>query len=229
MSLPAILGTTMATVPADVPYVCADAKTISEWRPMVARAIDRDIPDAENGHESAPTFRIGIAWQGNRANKVDRWRSFPLVHFAQLARIPGVRLISLQKGDGRDQIDALTGEFPVAELTHPRHGGDDRRDLLDTAAIISHLDLVITPDTALAHLAGALGARVFVALPAVSEWRWLIDRENSPWYPTMRLFRQEAPGDWDRVFERIAGVIGLSANGQPARSSRLRCDRQRRA
>ena len=109
--------------------------------------------------ESSRTLKIGIAWQGNRDNKVDRWRSFPLTHFAHLARLPGVRLISLQKGDGREQIAALEGQFPVAELTHPDHGDEDRRDFLDTAAVINELDLVVTPDTSLAHLAGALGAQ----------------------------------------------------------------------
>jgi Tfp pilus assembly protein PilF len=208
LSLPAILRTTLATIPAEIPYLRADAETIRDWRPVVAQAIEHATPAGKSGtSKSARTFNIGIAWQGNRANKVDRWRSFPLTHFAHLARLPGVRLISLQKGDGREQIVPLAGQFRVAELVHPDHGDEDRRDFLDTAAVINELDLVVTPDTSLAHLAGALGARVFVALPAVAEWRWLIDRDHSPWYPSMRLFRQTTPGDWAGVFERIAGVV----------------------
>ena len=208
LSLPAILRTTLATIPAEIPYLRADAETIRDWRPVVAQAIEHATPAGKSGtSKSSRTFNIGIAWQGNRANKVDRWRSFPLTHFAHLARLPGVRLISLQKGDGREQIVPLAGRFRVAELAHPDHGDEDRRDFLDTAAVINELDLVVTPDTSLAHLAGALGARVFVALPAVAEWRWLIDRDHSPWYPSMRLFRQTTPGDWAGVFERIAGVV----------------------
>ena len=95
----------------------------------------------------------------------------------------------------------------MAELSHREQGDEDRRDFLDTAAVMSQLDLVVTPDTAVAHLAGSLGVRVWVALSAVSEWRWLIDRDDSPWYPSMRLFRQTTFGDWDSVFERMAGVL----------------------
>ncbi len=209
LSLPAILRTTLATIPADVPYLSADAGTRRYWQPVVAQAIERAMPAAQGG-SSKPSriLKIGIAWQGNRENKVDRWRSFPLMHFAHLARLPNVCLVSLQKGDGREQIAALAGQFRVVELTHPEHGGEDRRDFLDTAAVIQQLDLVVAPDTALAHLAGALGARVFVAVPSVAEWRWLLDRDDSPWYPTMRIFRQSTPGDWEGVFNGIAHVVG---------------------
>jgi tetratricopeptide (TPR) repeat protein len=208
LSLPAILKTTLATIPAEIPYLSADAGTVQDWRPVVAQAIEHATPAGQRSTGKSPrTVNIGIAWQGNRDNKVDRWRSFPLTHFAHLARLPAVRLISLQKGDGREQVAALAGQFLVAELTRPDHGDADRRDFLDTAAVINELDLVVTPDTSLAHLAGALGATVFVALPAVSEWRWLVDRDHSPWYPTMRIFRQTTPGDWDGVFERIARVV----------------------
>jgi tetratricopeptide (TPR) repeat protein len=208
LSLPAILRTTLATIPAQVPYLRADAGTVEDWRPVVAQAIERATPAGTDGtSRSSQMLKIGIAWQGNRANKVDRWRSFPLTHFGHLARLPGVRLISLQKGDGREQVAGLEGQFPVAELTRADHGDEDRRDFLDTAAVINELDLVVTPDTSLAHLAGALGTHVFVAMPAVAEWRWLIDRDDSPWYPTMRIFRQTTPGDWDGVFERIARIV----------------------
>jgi Flp pilus assembly protein TadD len=209
MSLPAILGTTLASLPAEVPYLSADAKAVEEWRP----AIERSLGLAEGGGTWAqrdPTrvFKIGIAWQGNRINLVDRWRSFPLTHFAHLARLPGVRLISLQKGDGIEQLAELAGRFPVAELCQSDKGDPDQRDFLDTAAVMSQLDLVVTPETAVAHLAGSLDVRVWVALSAVGDWRWMIDRDDSPWYPSMRLFRQTTPGDWEGVFRRMADTLG---------------------
>src|SRR5205814_8105233 len=108
----------------------------------------------------------GVAWQGNARNRVDRWRSVPLTQFAHLAELPGVRLVSLQKGEGTGQLAALAGRFPVAVLDDPARGAEDRRDFLDTAAVIRQLDLVITPESAVAHLAGGLGVRVWVALAA---------------------------------------------------------------
>jgi hypothetical protein len=130
-----------------------------------------------------------------------------LTHFAHLAELPGVRLISLQKSDGSEQLAELTGRFPVADLTRRCKGHKDRRDFLDTAAVMTQLDLVVTPDSSLAHLAGSLGVRVWVPLSTVGEWRWLIDRDDSPWYPTLRLFRQTAFGDWDSVFQRMADEL----------------------
>jgi len=208
MSLPAILGTTLANLPAEIPYLRVDAGTVEDWRPVVARAIAR-AAGGRTSEERQPVrvLKIGIAWQGNRVHPSDRWRSFPLTHFAHLAEVPGVRLISLQKGDGTEQLARLAGRFPVAELSHRDQDGEDRRDFLDTAAVMSQLDLVVTPDTAIAHLAGSLGVPVWVALSTVGEWRWLIDRDDSPWYPTMRLFRQTTFGDWDSVFERMAGTL----------------------
>jgi Flp pilus assembly protein TadD len=208
LSLPAILGTTLATLPAQMPYFGLDSRTVNDWRPVVERAVGSGAHRRSPGRRSrARVFKIGIAWQGNRANTVDRWRSFPLSHFAHLATLPGVRLISLQKGEGTEQLANLGGEFPVAELSHPDHGGDDRRDFLDTAAVMTQLDLVVTPETAVAHLAGSLGVRVWVALSSVGDWRWMIDRDDSPWYPTMRLFRQDSFGDWDGVFQRMAQTL----------------------
>ena len=118
----------------------------------------------------------------------------PLPTFEPLAGVPGVRLLSLQKGPGREQVDELAERV---ELLDP---ADDLNDFADTAALISNLDLVVTVDTAVAHLAGALGVPVWVALPANPDWRWLLERADSPWYPTMRLFRQSSWGDWPGVF-----------------------------
>ena len=191
MSVPSILGTTLATLPQD-PYLSADQPTIEYWRPLVARALGVTNLDS--------VFKIGIAWQGSPKNHIDRWRSFPLAHFARLSQIPGVRLLSLQKDAGTEQLATRPDGFPVGELDRQI---DERRDFLDTAAIMSLLDLVITPETAVAHLAGSLGARTWVALSHVGDWRWMVDGDTCPWYPSARLFRQTTLGDWDGVFRMI--------------------------
>ncbi|MGO9469434.1 MAG: glycosyltransferase family 9 protein, partial [Isosphaeraceae bacterium] len=151
--------------------------------------------------------KIGIVWQGNPKHRTDRMRSFRLDQLEPLARVPGVRLISLQKEHGLDQLSALNGRFSVATLRNETSGPEDERDFLDTAAIVSQLDLVVTPDSAVAHLAGSLGTPVWVGLPSVAEWRWMLEREDSPWYPSMRLFRQQTAGDWPGVFERMAQML----------------------
>jgi hypothetical protein len=191
MSVPSVLRTTLSTLPRD-PYLFADNATIENWRPVVAQALGVSNLNS--------VFKIGIAWQGSPKNHIDRWRSFPLAHFAKLSQIPGVRLLSLQKEDGVEQLATRPDGFPVAVLDK-RLG--DSRDFLDTAAIISLLDLVITPETAVAHLAGSLGARTWVALSHVGDWRWMTKGDTCPWYPSARLFRQNTQGDWDSVFRKI--------------------------
>jgi hypothetical protein len=183
MSLPRIFGTTLETIPADIPYLAADPALATQWRDELGRF---------------DGFKIGIAWQGNPDHKKDRQRSFRLARFELLAGIPGLKLFSLQKGLGTEQLEELSGRFAVTDL------GGRLDDFMDTAAVVQHLDLVITPDTSLAHLAGALGVPVWVAIPFAADWRWLLDREDTPWYPTMRLFRQRRWGDWDDVFSRMA-------------------------
>jgi hypothetical protein len=148
---------------------------------------------------------VGIAWQGNPKWSQDRFRSIPLGEFSALARIEGVRLISLQKGDGSEQLRGLAGRFAVTDWT-------ERLDqtsgaFMDTAALMKNLDLVVTPDTAIGHLAGALGVRVWSALPYAPDWRWQLEREDCPWYPTMRLFRPSRRGQWGDVLERMAGEL----------------------
>lgn len=188
-SLPGLFHTTLATVPAEVPYVFADARLVERWREEL-RAL--------------PGFRVGIAWQGDFKHRWDRHRSIPLGHFEPLARVEGVRLVSLQKGPGADQLRVLAGCFPVTAFERL---DEEPGPFMDTAALMRSLDLVVTCDTALAHLAGALAVPVWVALPAAPDWRWLLQRADSPWYPTMRLFRQTAPGDWADVFARMAGEL----------------------
>jgi Flp pilus assembly protein TadD len=208
LSLPAIFGTTLATLPAQVPYLATDVVLVEHWRSELARAIGMEgTAGAEAAGESrhgrpARPFLIGITWQGNPGHPLDRWRSFPLAQFAPLAELPGVRLISLQTDDGLDQIAPLVGRLPIIEL-----GGRRQRDFAETAAIMAHLDLVISADTAVAHLAGGLGKRVWVGLNAIGDWRWLVGREDSPWYPTMRLFHQTSLGDWDSVFQRMTTAL----------------------
>jgi hypothetical protein len=205
MTVPAILGTTLASLPGDFPYVSVDPATIDRWRPLVDQSLTAAYPeDAEGTAAGGRTFKIGIAWQGNPRNRIDRWRSFPLRQFAPLAELPGVRLISLQKGQGTEQLADRSGRFPVAVLPGCGPGGDDHRDFLDTAAVMSLVDLVVAPESAVGHLAGSLGIRAWVPLPTVADWRWLLNRDDSPWYPRTTLFRQESPGDWETVFRRMA-------------------------
>ena len=190
MSLPAIFQTTLETIPASVPYLAADAARVDLWAQRLKR---------NKG------LLVGIAWQGNRDHQRDRDRSFPLALFEKLARIDGVRLISLQKGDGVEQLRALDGRFPVLDLGEDV---DPNREMMhDTPAVMMNLDLVISPDTAIAHLAGALGIPFWVCVTHVPDFRWLLEREDSPWYPTARVFRQSRPGCWEDVFERMAEVL----------------------
>jgi Flp pilus assembly protein TadD len=220
-SLPAILGTTMETLPARVPYLGLDPLVVEHWRSKLSAAIalDSSVRPAATAAGAAGAgspgrpFLIGIAWQGQATHPFDRWRSFPLTELASIAALPGVRLVSLQAEDGLEQLHRLGGQFPVVALPSAR-----RRDLLDTASILSLLDLVITPDSAVAHLAGALGARTWVTLCTIPEWRWMAERTDSPWYPTMTLFRQKTLGDWSELFERMRWAIEreLIARGQAA-------------
>jgi Flp pilus assembly protein TadD len=201
LSLPRILKTTLATVPAEVPYLFADPERVAHW---TAR------------FRQEPGFTIGVAWQGNPRYGMDRIRSYPLERLAPLAQVPGARLVSLQKGHGIEQLQDLGDRFPVELLGGPE--GEELGDFLETAAIISSLDLIVSPDVAVAHLAGALGKRTWLALPAVAEWRWLSDREDSVWYPTARLFRQARSGEWDSVFERMAECLREELALSPRRS-----------
>ncbi len=148
-------------------------------------------------HHCPDRGQIGIVWQGSPKHKSDRKRSVKLKQFAGLAHLPGVQLFSLQKGQGSEQLGEVADQFAVIDL------GSRFENFRDTAAAMMNLDLIVTVDTAVAHCAGALGLPVWVALSFAADWRWMWQRENSPWYPTMRLFRQKTAGDWEEVFERI--------------------------
>jgi tetratricopeptide (TPR) repeat protein len=188
LSLPHLVKTTLETVPADVPYLFADPERVEHWRPQL---------------EPVREYKVGVAWQGNPHHQWDRHRSFPLAQLAPLARLPGVRLYSLHKGPGTEQLRSAPFAVTVLSEDLDAAGGG----FVDTAAILKHLDLVVTADTALAHLAGSLGAPVWVALAAIADWRWLLGREDNPWYPTLRLFRQTRLGDWEGVFVRMAAAL----------------------
>src|SRR5262249_39730071 len=144
-------------------------------------------------------LKVGLFWQGNPQYAGDRRRSVPLASFRPLAEVPGVRLFSLQKGKGSEQLPALARELNITDL-----GAQISADFRETAAAVLSLDLVGSVDTAVAHLAGALGAPVWLLLPFNPDWRWLLEREDSAWYPSARLFRQRRWGDWDEVFARVA-------------------------
>jgi tetratricopeptide (TPR) repeat protein len=199
LSLPRIFRTGLSTIPAETPYVHIDAKLVENWREKLLAMSARD--DCNSGSP----FRVGIAWQGDANFLWDRWRSIPLTSFDRLARIPGVQLISLQAVDGREQLSALGDRFPLIDLGEQLD--QQAGAFMDTAAIMKNLDLVIASDSAVAHLAGALGAPVWVPLSHSPDWRWLLGRDDCPWYPTMRLFRQTTLGDWEGVFERIAAAL----------------------
>ncbi len=190
LSLPLAFRTTSDNIPEDAPYLRAEPDRVCMWRDKI-------------GGEG---FKIGIAWQGSTN---DDGRSFAPEEFMGVSRIPNVRLISLQKGSGQEQLQALPGGMEVESLGEDFDAGDNA--FLDAAAVMENLDLVITADTSVAHLAGALARPVWVALKHVPEWRWMLDRIDSPWYPTMRLFRQPARGDWRGVFSEIEnGLLQLT-------------------
>ncbi len=203
MSLPALLGTTVETIPAHVPYLHADPALVVYWRRQLA------VLDG---------FKVGIAWQGSTSHAWDQHRSVSLAAFEPLAKVPRVRLISLQKRAGAQQIQELAGRFAVAdfgELVDRTAGA-----FMDTAAILKSLDLVISVDTSIAHLAGGLNVPVWLALHHTPDWRWLRDREDSPWYPSARLFRQQTPCDWAPVFAAMTEALRETAS-RPARKQRL--------
>ena len=191
LSLPLALDTRLESIPADIPYLFGDAGRIGAWQGKLGARI---LP------------RIGLAWSGNSMHKNDRNRSMPLAGFLQLL-------------SGRAQFFSLQKELPATDdpvlHAHPeiRHFGEDLRDFTDTAALIELMDLVITVDTSVAHLAGAMGKAVWVLLPANPDWRWMLERDDSPWYPGARLFRQSAAGDWASVMEQVKNALNKQFPG----------------
>ena len=199
-SLPRLAGTGLATIPAkEVPYLHADPAKVATWSDRLATLVP------------AGYRRIGIAWAGRPTHHNDRNRSMPLANFAPLAELPGVALLSLQKGAAQAQIGSYWGRAPLLNL-----GPEDRSyGFADTMAIIECLDLVVTVDTSIGHLAGAMGKEAWVMLCYAPDWRWLLDRTDSPWYPTLRLFRQGPDRSWDAVIGGIAREVAAPSPRRP--------------
>jgi tetratricopeptide (TPR) repeat protein len=190
-SLPLVFKTTLETIPAEVPYLHPDAQRVHSWA-------ERLSAHKLSGREG---LKVGIVWAGSPRHVNDQNRSIRLASFAPLGRAPGVTFFSLQKGDAASQAAGAQAEMSVADWT------GELTDFAETAALMANLDLVITVDTSVAHLAGAMAKRVWVLIPSVPDWRWMLQREDSPWYPTMRLFRQNRAGEWDEVIERLANAL----------------------
>ncbi|HVT87535.1 MAG TPA: tetratricopeptide repeat protein [Tepidisphaeraceae bacterium] len=182
MSLPRILKTTEATIPSHVPYLKVDPILSSRWRKRL---------------NALPGMKVGLAWAGRSEHARDRERSISPTAFKPLMSLPNIQGFSLQKVDGISAISSLASDLNLIDWTN------ELNDFADSAALIDNLDLVITVDTAIAHLAGALGKKCWTLLPFAPDWRWMLARDDSPWYPTMRLFRQPAIGDWNSVISQI--------------------------
>jgi tetratricopeptide (TPR) repeat protein len=209
LSLPAVFGTTIETVPWPGAYLGADRKRAFERRLQTpyARTIDRP---------GIRPMRVGLAWAGNPGYKGDRQRSIKLDTLIPLLRTPDINWISLQKGPGAEQLSGIAGSVFVWD------GSSGDRDLAETAALLATLDLVVTTDTCIAHLAGALGKPVWILLPHLGDWRWMQQIETTPWYPTARLFRQSAPGEWAGVVERAIKHLAEFRSDRPKPPHSLR-------
>jgi len=196
MSAPHVLGTVIATIPAEIPYLSADVAAARAWRDRLA---------------AEPGFKVGLVWSGDPRSHdrgcslVDRRRSLRLAQFAPLAGIAGITLVNLQKGRPAAELATAPAGLRIVDYM------DEIGDFAGTAALVANLDLVISVDTSVAHLAGAMGKPVWILSRFDGCWRWLLDRDDSPWYPTARLFRQRAPGDWDEVVARVAAQLRLTA------------------
>jgi len=191
LSLPKIFQTRLESIPADEPYIDADPLRVEYWRDRVA---------------NDPNFKVGIAWAGSSHHTNELNRSCSLTTFQSVAALPGVSVYSLQKGPGSEQADALLAGMEIIRI-------DKEMDLterfVDTAALMASLDLVISIDTSIVHLAGALGCPVWTLLCASPDWRWLQQETHTAWYPTMRIFRQSKSGDWDEVMARVSVALEL--------------------
>ncbi|MET0320033.1 MAG: tetratricopeptide repeat protein [Duganella sp.] len=192
MRLPSLFGTVPATIPAAIPYLCAEPMLAQLWCERLAAA-----------SPAGSTLRVGLAWQGNPDYENDADRSLPsLQTLAPLAFVEGVTFVSLQKGAAEAQAAQPPSGMRLLAIASELH------DFADTAAVIANLDLVISVDTAVAHLAGAMGKPCWLLLPDYRcDWRWMTARDDTPWYPAMRLFRQPTGGDWDGVVSALAAAL----------------------
>jgi tetratricopeptide (TPR) repeat protein len=187
LSLPANFATTLQSIPAHVPYLHAPSDSSQRWRARLAMDSSR--------------LKIGLAWAGNPRQKNDHNRSMPLSSLAPLAQVPGASFYSLQKGEAANQTKHAPAGLHLIDCDK------ELTDFAETAALIEQLDLVISVDTSVAHLAGAMAKPTWTMLTFSADWRWLLERQDSPWYPTMRLFRQKTRGDWAGVVERVLAAL----------------------
>jgi ADP-heptose:LPS heptosyltransferase len=190
LSLPLALKMTAASIPANVPYLRADAAAVAQWRQRLGELPQR--------------LKVGINWAGNAEFKNDRRRSTVLATFAPLAEVAAahdIALISLRKGSAPVSQAMVPAGMNLVDYTA------ELSDFADTAALVENLDLVISTDTSIPHLAGALGKEVWLLISNSADWRWLIGREDSPWYPTMRIFRQKKLGDWTTPVDQMARAL----------------------
>jgi hypothetical protein len=185
MSLPLAFQTGLQTIPAAVPYVHPDPAQAQAWRQRLA----------------GDTRRIGLVWGGNPNQQRDRLRSIPLELLLPLLKVPGTTFYSLQVGPWGEQVKQVRPDTPLIDLA------SDLTDFADTAAVIANLDLVISADTSVAHLTGAMGKPVWILLNKGCDWRWLLDRDDSPWYPSARLFRQSTVGAWPEVVNQVEHAL----------------------
>jgi tetratricopeptide (TPR) repeat protein len=203
-SLPRAFHADRTTIPARCPYLRAEQDRVDLWRRRIGR----------HG------LKIGVSWQGSIDARADLMRSFPLAALAPLGNVPGVRLISLQKGEVASPPALQSAGVSVEILGDDFDCGPDA--FIDTAAVMQCLDLVVSCDTSVAHLAGALGRPVLVALKKVPEWRWLLDCEDTPWYPTMQLYRQHTRNEWTGIFVAMARDLSEAIQQRTAKNSGAR-------
>lgn len=187
--LPRLAGTRVETIPAPIPYLRADPARVALWK----QRLDGVVPEGFR--------RIGVIWAGRPTHNNDRNRSALLSDFLPIANLPGIALLALQKGPKTGQAGEYYGRAPLINV------GAEIQDYDDTMAILENLECLVTVDTSVAHLAGAMGRPVWIMLPRAPDWRWLLEREDSPWYPTVRLFRQTQVRRWDDVAQRIAAAL----------------------
>jgi Tfp pilus assembly protein PilF len=190
MSLPRVFKTTLDNIPAQTPYLSVEPGLERHWHKRI-----------KNSH----AFKVGLSWAGNKSHVNDRNRSCSFEIFHPLFETPGVEFYSLQKDEA--------GTTPVSDMPWIDFSGDIT-DFADTAALIRSLDLVISVDTAVVHLAGALAKPVWTLLPFIPDWRWLLERKDSPWHPIMRLFRQPSPGDWNSVIRQAADELEVLSKAE---------------
>ena len=186
LNLPELEGTKLDTVPCEVPYLFPENNSVKQWREKL---------------QNSDKLRVGLVWAGSPSHSNDQFRSVKLAEFSDLFLIKGISFYSMQKGEATGQLNDLINRSTVK--MNIINVSEQLNDLSDTAALMANLDLVISVDTCVAHLAGALARPVWTLLPANPDWRWLLERNDSPWYPTMQLYRQEEPGNWKAVINRI--------------------------